>query len=257
MSPLTIARAAVSVAAIVELFPLLTVLSRFGEPSILRLPIMGLPYPGETAAMLLAVVWVASALALTGGLAGGGYVLACCLSYVVLLDQQTYSNHNLLLAILAGLLGLSTTARHRDTAVLGLKAQLTLVYFFAAASKINFAFLSGVTIAGSLRPEFAFLRTPWILVPMAFAAIGSELFVADAIWQPRWRRAAVIAGVGLHIGCIVIMNQTRALLMFTITCVSLYPLFWLDEEPVSEGAPTGHLSVAASGPQAQAGPAAR
>ena len=257
MSPLTIARAAVSAAAIVELFPLLTVFTRFEEPSILRLPIMGLPYPGEAAAMLLAIVWVASALALTCGLAGGGYVLAGCLGYVVLLDQQTYSNHNFLLAILAGLLGLSTAPRYRDTAVLGLKAQLTLVYFFAAASKINFAFLAGVTIAGSLRPEFAFLRTPWILVPLAFAAIGTELFVADAIWQPRWRRAAVIAGVGLHIGCVAIMNETRALMMFAIACVSLYPLFWLDEESVSGGQRTGLPLAAARDPRQPADPAAR
>jgi hypothetical protein len=245
VSPLTIARVGVGVASIGELFPMLTVLNRFEEPGILRLPIAGFPYPGETAAMVLAVVWASAALGLAIGFAGGGFVLASCIGYVVLLDQQTYSNHNFLLAILSVLLGLSTMRRHRDTAVLGLKAQLTLVYFFAAASKINFAFLSGVTIAGSLRPEFALLRTPWILVPLACAAVATELFVADAIWQPKWRRAAVIAGVGLHVCCVVIMDSTRALSMFAIACMSLYPLFWLGDERIAtfEHPQSGALGV--------------
>lgn len=223
MRPLTVARVGVALAAAIEAVNAAPVLNRLSMPSIVHLPLAGLPYPGD-AWPLLTGLWLLAAVALAVNVRGSGWILAACLGYVVLLDQQTYSNHLMLFAILSAMHAL------RAYVPLMLKSQLTLVYFFAAVSKVNVAFLSGVVIAGSLRPQFAWMRSPWLLVPMAVSAIAAELFIADALWIPRRQRWAVALGVALHVGFVVLMDNTVSLLAFGLACVSMYPLFLEPEQ---------------------------
>jgi hypothetical protein len=210
-----------ALACAIEAVTAASVLEKLNDPQIVHLPLTGLPYPGEYWPIVTGLLprrggpgcqraWL--------GVASGS------LAYVVLLDQQTYSNHLYLFAILAAMLAL----RGRYVALV-LKGQLTLVYFFAAVSKLNPAFLSGLVIAGSLRPEFDRLRTPWVLVPLAVSAIGLELFIADSLWVPRRRSRAATFGILMHVSFVVLMNNTVSLAAFGIACVSLYPLFWHDD----------------------------
>lgn len=220
---LPIARIGVGLAAAVELLALSSVLADLHAPGIIRLPLVGLPYlPPGWVPWFIGLGILACAL-FAAGARVAGWIVAGCLGYVVLLDQQTYSNHLYLLVLLSGLLALPDGPTLR----LLLKSQLTLVYVFAAVSKLNPAYLSGLLIAGSLRPWFDWLRTPWLLVPLALGSIAMELFIADQLWTKR-RTLAAAAGVALHLGFVLLMDNTRALSVFGLACLGLYPLFWND-----------------------------
>ena len=220
MRPLTVARVGVALASAIEALGVSRVLEKLNEPQIVHLPLSGLPYPGAYWPVLTGL-WLLAAAGLAVNVRGSGWLLAGCLAYVVLLDQQTYSNHLYLFAILAALVTLKGSH-----VVLALKGQLTLVYFFAAVSKLNLAFLSGLVIAGSLRPEFDWLRTPWLLIPLAISAIVAELFIADSLWVARRRLYAAVVGIMMHTSFVVLMNNAVPLTAFGIACLSLYPLFW-------------------------------
>jgi hypothetical protein len=60
-------------------------------------------------------------------------------------------------------------------------------------------------------------------------AVVAEGFVACGLMRPRWRAAAAIVGVGLHLSFIVMIRQTVAMIAFAMICLSLYPLYWSDE----------------------------
>lgn len=227
MHPLTIARVCLALAATVEAAATRDVLHALTRPDILHLPISGLPYPSMEWADALVLAWILGAAMMAGGSQAGAGVLSLSIGYVLLLDQQTYSNHLYLMAMIAALLSLPAT--QRSVQILALKSQLTLVYFFAAVSKLNAAFLSGIVIAGSLRPIFDWMRTPLVLVPLALSAIAIELYLSDSLWVPSRRKIAAVLGVALHVGFVVMMDNTRALATFGLACVSLYPLFWLPE----------------------------
>ena len=58
------------------------------------------------------------------------------------------------------------------------------------------------------------------------AAIVTEAFVAWSLLRPRWRRAGVIAGVGLHIVFVLAVTQTIAMIAFAVICLSINPLYF-------------------------------
>ena len=110
-----------------------------------------------------------------------------------------------------------------------LRWQLIIVYTFGAASKVNPTFLSGSVIALNLRPAFGELASGRTLPSLALAAIVAEGLVAWSLLRPRWRVAGAIIGIGLHLGFIVMIKQTLAMIVFAVICLSIYPLFWLDD----------------------------
>ena len=210
-----------------------------------------LPMPREVVVPTIAA-WMASSVLFAAGILTrlAGAVLATVLFYVLFVDQQTYSNHQLLLGIVVVLLACAGADaefsvarwwRGRGRPVAGwpiflLKIQLSLVYLFSALAKLNLTYISGVVVFGSLRVgPLALpmaLREPGVLASIACVTILVELFLAVAFWSPVWRRSAAVVGVFFHAGLVTLMlpAQTMLLLVFGIVTTTLYLPFF-DHEP--------------------------
>ncbi len=229
MSPLTIARVGIGLTAAFKALELWPVLARLAaDPRVVAMPLAPWPRPSAAAVPWLAVAWAGLGLTVAAGKAVPvtGAALAGLIGYVLTLDQQTYSNHLYLLALLSGLLALAHTERHRKAALVLLRWQLVIVYAFAAASKVNVDFLSGRVIAENLQPALAELAAGRGPAALAVAAIVTEGFVAWSLLRPRWRVAGVIVGIGLHLGFILAITQTVAMIAFAVICLSIYPLYF-------------------------------
>jgi len=231
VSPLTVARVGIGLAATLKALELWPVLIRLaGDPRVVQMPLAPWPWPRPSAAAApwVAATWAGLGLTLAAGKAVPvtGTLLAALVGYVLTLDQQTYSNHLYLLSLLSALLALAHTERHREPALALLRWQLVVVYAFAAASKINADFLSGRAIAENLPPALAALAADPIPAALAVAAIVTEAFVAWSLLRPRWRMAGVVAGVGLHVVFVLAVAQTLAMIAFAIICLSIYPLYF-------------------------------
>jgi hypothetical protein len=176
-----------------------------------RLPLAALP--------LFIGAWLAAALGLALGLRARlcGAVLAACMAYTLFFDQQLYSNHLYLATLVVLLLTIadsgarfSLDARRtggRDLIlewpILLLKLQISIVYFYAALLKINPQYLSGTMIARFWPfSQLAALPSGWpqaIALPsIAWATVLLEFFLAVALWLPRLRWVALVAGVAFH-----------------------------------------------------------
>jgi hypothetical protein len=182
---------------------------------------------------VIVVAWAGLGAAVAAGIAVRvtGALLAALIGYVVTLDQQTYSSHVYLLALTSGLLAVAHTKSGREPAVALLRWQLVIVYAFAAASKINPVFLSGLVIAANLRPVFQGIRSFPMMMSLAVATVAGEGFVAWSLLRPKWRTAGAAIGVVLHIGFVVMITETVAMIVFAMICLSMYPLFWLPSPP--------------------------
>lgn len=251
---LAVARTAVGLATLfmaLETYVLLEGVAqgRFALPAAGWVPA---PTPATVSAYLL--VAVCAGLAITVGFrvalaATVSTVLGC---WILLWDQQTYSNHHWLALLLVALLipahrrqrpraprepagGVSLPSPGVQQTLVLMKVQLTVCYAFAALSKLNPAFLRGEPLADSLRWELP----SWMLLLMAVGTVVTELFLAVGLWFARTRRLAVAAGVALHV-CIVLMigQETPALVAFSLTCLGVYPLFCVraqDEDLEADG----------------------
>lgn len=232
MSALKLARIGIGLAATVkaiELWPLLDRLA--GDPRIVQMPLAPWPRPSAAAAHWLVGAWAGLGLCVAAGVSVPvtGALIAAIVGYVVTLDQQTYSNHLYLVSLASLLIALAHTERHREPALALLRWQLVIVYAFAAASKVSPAFLSGSVMAPNLRPVFGELASSGTLAALAVVAVLTEGFVAWSLPRPRWRAVGAIVGAGLHIGFIIMIKQTFAMIVFAVICLSMYPLFWLDD----------------------------
>jgi uncharacterized membrane protein YphA (DoxX/SURF4 family) len=175
---------------------------------------------------------------------------ALCLSavefYVMLADQQTYSNHLLLLASLALLLGLARSgARYSVDARRGqaadfvpawpatlIKTQVTVAYLFGGLAKLNTAYLSGALVYQSLRPGVreTILTTGvpmTVFTLLGFSSAFFEIWLAYALWQPRRRKLAVILAVPFHaLMILTVAPAAMPLVAFALAMFSAYPLFF-------------------------------
>jgi predicted DCC family thiol-disulfide oxidoreductase YuxK len=118
-----------------------------------------------------------------------------------------------------------------------LRLQLSIVYGFAALAKVNAAFLSGSVVASYLRREGllavpAEWRSQEPMMVLSLLAICSEAFLAIALWMPRWRPAAMVVGLGLHIFISAWLSPTYALTVFSLLMLPLLIVF-LDVQPAS------------------------
>ncbi|MEJ8281218.1 HTTM domain-containing protein [Pseudonocardia spirodelae] len=207
----------------------------FGVGPVLPAPVwLALGAVMGLAALAVVTGWHARPAALLVGLCTAGFVWGA----------GYYSNHTYLLFTVAVLLSFTDcdaawsvrsrrggggdggTERVWAPPVLVLRAQITVVYAYAAISKIRPDFLSGNGLASWARDSVlvpAAALVPAVLVPMAFGAVLTELFVAFALWSSRLRPAAVVAGVGLHLGMIVVLSDglhavVELGLFATLTC---------------------------------------
>lgn len=241
------ARILVGVAAILKALQIVPVIGRFDLPEVLRVPYFEwAPSVSDLPALATGVVWVGAAALFAAGLGTtvAGVVLTGTMAFVLLSDQQLYSNHLYLLILLTGLL---TVARSGSAlsldARLGrgrpsipewplflLKVQVSVVYLFAGLSKINGTFLSGTVVAVTLRRDGPFaIPLEWrqfeLMAAASVVAILSEMFLAIALWLPRWRRTAFVLGLFLHVGIAIWFVPTGQLLVFLVIILAPYVLF--------------------------------
>ena len=222
------------------------------DPGIIRAPILPwTPAVTDGLAWILIGLWAGTAVAVLVGwrTRRAGAALCVTLASVLLLDQQLFSNHLYLMALLSGILviadsgaALSLDARRageRDDVsrwpVWLLQFQVSAVYLFASLAKVNPDFLSGTTVATSLRrvgplaiPDAWRSMEPMLI--LAVLAVCAEGFVALAIWSPRWRPTAFVVALGLHASLAVWFSPTYPLIIFAVAMLPLLVLF-LDAAP--------------------------
>lgn len=240
--PLGLARIIIGVAALIRAFVAWRVLYRLTDPDVLRAPYADwLPEPGLPLVGVVIAIWAISAILFTLGwrVSITGPLLLASIVVTMSLDQQTYSNHLYLLSWLVLLLTLASAGsginiRRVDTPVvrwpvLLLMIQLSVVYGFSALTKLNESFLSGSVLAGALGfgllPFPDSLRTRLFLSVAAAVVVFVEFFMAVFIWRVRFRPAAFVLGLGLHVSITLLMSGTLELLVFSLEMLALYPLF--------------------------------
>jgi uncharacterized membrane protein YphA (DoxX/SURF4 family) len=216
--PVAIVRMLVGLAAIGFAFEAWANIGRVLSPQVVDMPYIA-GYPVLPAALLPLFIggWLCAALAFALGFGTrlSGAILTLSMAYTLFLDQQLYSNHLYLATLVVLLLTIadsgarfSLDARRsgrRDLIlewpILLLKIEISIVYFYAALLKINPQYLSGVMLT-TFWPldQLAALPSSWAWVPsiLAVTSILLELFLAVALWLPRWRWLALVAGIGFH-----------------------------------------------------------
>ncbi|HET6379432.1 MAG TPA: HTTM domain-containing protein [candidate division Zixibacteria bacterium] len=250
--PLGLARIGIALAILLELRGSADALFRLADPRFIRTPYVDwAPSVTEPLAWVLTLLWAVAGVSFLVGwwTRPAGSVLTATLASVLFLDQQLYSNHLYLMTLAAALLTVADSGaalsldamRHGTRASVPawapwlLKVQVSIVYAFAALSKVNLTFLSGSVVASYLRRD-GLLAVPaeWRAVePMmvlAILAICLEAFLAIGLWLPRWRPAAFVAGLALHIGITGWLSPTFAIGIFSLLMLSLFLLF-LEVEP--------------------------
>lgn len=219
---LTAIRILIGSAAFIQAIEAAMILRAVLDDGMLRLPFVGwLPVIPHALIPLFALVWCIAAIAFAAGwhYRIAGSVLALLMGYSIVLDQQTYSNHVWLLVIVVGIVSWAGSEAARL-----LRWQLSIVYFFAAVSKMNLIYVSGAIIGLNMRhgwlvplPE-SLVR--WeLLMPLAIMSIVLELFLAFAFWSRRHRKAATIAGILFHITFVVLFPADVALGLIVFGCV--------------------------------------
>ena len=250
--PLAVARIGAAAAILLELPNSAETLLRLADSAVIQAPYLSwTPRATDPMAWLLIGAWLVGGTSLLVGWHTrlAGIVLSATLASVLFVDQQLYSNHLFLMLPVVALLtvadssaALSLDARRtggRDWVagwpVWLLCMQVSIVYGFAAVAKLNPDFLSGSVVAVYLRREGP-LAVPdaWrSLEPMlvlSMLAICSEAFLAAFLWSARWRPAALVVGLGLHVFIAGWLSPTGSLSIFALLTLSLYLLF-LDATP--------------------------
>ena len=246
--PLGLVRVIIGLAALLRAFVALQVLAEISKPEIVHIPYVDwTPRPSIPIVAVVVVVWVAAAALFTLGwkVPWSGSALLLAIVATLALDQQAYSNHLYLMAWLVLLLvvadagaGLSLGAADRPVVrwvILLPMIQLSIVYGFSGASKLNDEFLSGLVLAGVMQdgvltfPQA--LWTPEFLSVMAVVVVGLELLLAVGIWITRLRPAVFVLGLSFHIAITLFMGNTMELFVFSLEMLALYPLF-LTQEPL-------------------------
>ena len=217
-------------------------------PTVIKLPYfewLPLLPPGGVWALIL--LWVLAAIAFVIGWKTriAGTVLSCVIGYILLLDQQLYSNHLYLLFLFVVLLtiahsgaAISMDAKQSERATVPgwpiwlLKVQVSIVYIFSAIAKLTPQYLSGEVLTESLK-QSGFLtvpmawRVPVAMKLVAMVAIVMELFVGLGLWSRRLRPVAVIAGVLFHTFIIAALDSSRlSLSIFALEMFAVYLLFF-------------------------------
>lgn len=163
---------------------------------------------------------------------------ATVLAWGLVWDQQLYSSHQLLCALLLGYLAFAksdrrwavSASRHRTEPnvpwwpQLLMLTQVTVCYLFAGLSKVNPIFLSGEPLEGWM----ALAAPRMFFQVLAVATVVTEIGIAGMLWIPRLRALALLAGLGLHLSIVLTMPDGRlALFAFALTCVATYWMFLL------------------------------
>lgn len=160
-------------------------------------------------------------------------VVATGLTFMVLLTG--YSSHLYLLILIALILAVNIEVE------LLLKLQLTIVYAFGTLAKVNEVFLSGTCLYIPMVKQAMFWETfvgqpaapAALLIPLSIGAVLAEGFLAVGFWFRRTRWLALLVGVGLHGGILVMLATNLVgvlnLLVFGGLMSTLYLPFFSDK----------------------------
>jgi hypothetical protein len=200
----------------------------------------------------LLAAWVLAAVCFTVGLwtRVTGTLLAAVFATIIVLDEQAYSNHLYLLALVVALLvladpgaaySLDARTRKRQSSaaptvpgwpVTLLKLQVSIVYGFAALAKLNPEYLAGHTLGrfvpySAIEAVVGARRMATVLIVASVASIAAEACVAAWLWVPRFRGLAVALGVALHVGMVASVGSgvRLQLVIFAVEMWALYVLF--------------------------------
>lgn len=201
----------------------------------------------------LAIVWAATAVALIVGYKSrwAARLLCCLIPYVLLCDTRLFNQHIYLMWLLSLLFSLSeceaamsitSRSRRAPTEVPAWPAflmmvQLSVVYGFAAITKWNVDFLSGLVVheTAMVNPMAKNLLSPELRDAFAFnvavAAFGvvTESLLAFGLWVPALRPFLFTLGLVFHVGMLVLMPSDAfhiiRLSVFGGLLLVLYPLF--------------------------------
>lgn len=264
-------RLLIGTAVIGTCFEVFLLLAKLTRPGMIHIPYaIGLPeIQSSHLTFLIPVTFIVALLFAVGWhtrLAGA--TLVAGITYILLYDQQLYSNHLYLLGLLVLLLTISDSGANvsfdavrsrarasssddvvnnreqgRETTVPAwplvlIKIQISVVYFFAAVTKLTPDYLAGGVLANVFNADILSTLSPaaWLplLLPvLAYASIGVELFIALALWLPRARWGALLAGIVLHGSIVFSMGWPNPLFMFQLTVFAVtimapYLLFFVD-----------------------------
>jgi hypothetical protein len=208
-----------------------------------------LPLPAHLWPLPVVLLAVGGTLLTAGRAVRLGGVLAAAGGLLTLTaDARLYTNHLWLLVMLS-LLAAVTLPQARieegpTTLCFGhlVLTQLTVVYGFAATSKLNPGFTSGAVLYGDLSAEGALLEVPVPLLlrgPLVWLAILTiliEVVLAIGLWLPGFRGMVAVIGSVFHVMIVVLMPGWADLLVFALLCCGTYPLFLTRDSPAAEAA---------------------
>ena len=243
--PLAVARLGLGLSAVMLAVETHLFLARIARGAVSMPAFDWLPAPTILPVNGLLMIGVVSGFALMVGyrsrLAAALTVL--CAASVVLWDQQTYSNHRMLIVLLCCYLAASNAGavwsvdairRGKGAASvphwpqLLMMVQVSVCYLFAALSKINPVFLSGDVLG-----DHVWWPLPnWVFPPLALATVAVELALAIGLWLPRVRALAALMGLGLHASIVLMLREPVVLVTFALACLAIYPLFLSRPRPV-------------------------
>ena len=196
--------------------------------------------------LLFTAIWVIASLGLIAGYRARifGFVLFACTVLQHLVDQNLWANHMYFLGLLVLLISLADSDASlsirwlregrptRDITAWPatlLQIQLSIVYFYTAAAKLNEPFLSGQYLAGQLSVP-AMLHSAGLMRFAAFGTVGTEFFLCFAFWIRPLRHWAFLIGFVFHLLIPVTMNLYAGLVAFSVMTLSVYVLFLKEPE---------------------------
>lgn len=190
----------------------------------------------EHAALVLplgaAMVIAAACFALGKGVRRAATVMLLgFIAFVVALGF--YNHHTYLIIVICAIFVLGVSVPQL------LRVQLTIVYVFAALTKMNETYLSGSELYASM-VQHLFWRTvigvdpsPAFLIAVSVASIVVETFLAVGLWFARTRMSALVLGVCFHLGLVVFVTDGFDLFVdlaiYGGVMLSLYLAFFEDE----------------------------
>lgn len=209
------------------------------------------PFPSVAARVSYIGGWgLASALLVAGRHVRPAGIVLVALAVVGLLGPLSPLHQALALFLWAGLLLAASEGRPHERALL-LRVMATVVYAFAALSKMNPSFLAGEQLLAIVRgrEHWAFL-VPLMAGPggvvLSWVGVALEAAIPAGLWWRRTRTIAVAAGLLLHGTFVVLVSRgtlpdAAMLLCLNGLLVACYPAFYAPIRPpyVPEEAATG------------------
>lgn len=246
--PIAVARMVVALAALARSLESYRYIRYVIQPETVRAPVVdGLPLLSLQWLPYYSAAWALGAVAFFFGwrTRTAGAVLTAVLGYHLIADQNLYFSHIhfmmliVLLLTVAGagatwsvdwrLAGFPRRTVPRWAVTLG-AAQVSIVYFYTAVSKISPYFLSGDVLTKVLRGTPDAIKTPELMTAASYGVVGGELFLAFGMWFPRTRVAALMLGIAMHASIPFAIHPYTVLFIFSATAIGAYGFFLRGED---------------------------